>query len=164
MADTMRKKVSKLHDSRAKAEAELNKIQQKLNDAIGNAERRVHVDRIITSCEEAMTKAFAKNEQLLDLAKKSTNPESVKPDLEKMLNDVAVRNDEILRKARDYLEKCLQTGNASQTSIVPSTKKTKSRKFQALFYQRRQVNGRKSYSLQNKGVKKERSKMKLHSD
>ena len=37
----MQKKVSKLHDSRAKAEAELNKIQEKLNDAIGNAERRV---------------------------------------------------------------------------------------------------------------------------
>ena len=60
MADTMQKKVSKLHDSRAKSEAELNKIQQKLNDAIGNAERRVRVDRLVISCEEAMTKAFAK--------------------------------------------------------------------------------------------------------
>ena len=128
MADRMQEKVAKLHDSRAKAEAELNKIQQKLNDAVGNAERRVRVDRLITSCEEAMTKAFAKNEQLLDLANKSTNPESVKPDLEKWLNDVAVRNDEILTKARDYLEKCLQTDNASQTSIVLSTNKTKSSK------------------------------------
>ena len=66
MADRMQEKVAKLHDSRTKAEAELNKIQQKLNDAIGNAERRVRVDRLVTSCEEAMTKAFAKNEQLLD--------------------------------------------------------------------------------------------------
>ena len=73
-----------------------------------------------------MTKTFAKNEQLLDLANKSTNPESVKPDLEKWLNDVTVRNDEILTKARNYLEKCLQTDNASQTSIVLSTNKTKS--------------------------------------
>ena len=128
MADRIQEKVAKLHDSRAKAEAELNKIQQKLNDAVGNADRRVRVDRIITSCEEAMTKVFAKNEQLLDLANKSTNPESVKPDLEKWLNDVAVRNDEILTKARDYLEKCLQTDNASETSIVPSTNKTKSSK------------------------------------
>ena len=62
MADTMREKVSKLHDSRTKAEAELNKIQQKLIDAIENAERRVRVDRLVTSCEEALTKAFAKNE------------------------------------------------------------------------------------------------------
>ena len=128
MADRMQEKVAKLHDSRAKAEAELNKIQQKLNDAVGNAERRVRVDRLITSCEEAMTKAFAKNEQLLDLANKSTNPKSVKPDLEKWLNDVAVRNDEILTKARDYLEKCLQTDNVSQTPIVSSTNKTKSSK------------------------------------
>ena len=128
MADRMQEKVAKLHDSRAKAEAELNKIQQKLNDAVGNAERRVRVDRLITSCEEAMTETFAKNEQLLDLANKSTNPESVKPDLEKWLNDVAVRNDETLTKARDYLEKCLQTDNASQTSIVLSTNKTKSSK------------------------------------
>ena len=97
----MQKKVSKLHDSRAKSEAELNKIQQKRNDAIGKTERRVRVDQLITSCEEAMTKTFAKNEQLLGLANESTNPESVKPDLEKWLNDVAVRNDEILTKARD---------------------------------------------------------------
>ena len=61
MADTMQKKVSKLQDNRAKAEVELNKIQQQLNDAIGNAERRVRVDRLVSSCEEAMTKAFAKN-------------------------------------------------------------------------------------------------------
>ena len=35
MANRMQEKVAKLHDSRAKAEAELNKIQQKLNDAVG---------------------------------------------------------------------------------------------------------------------------------
>ena len=59
MADTMQEKVSKIHDTGAKAEAELNTIQQKLNDAIGNAERRVRVDRLVTSCEEAMTRVFA---------------------------------------------------------------------------------------------------------
>ena len=122
----MQKKVSKLHDSRAKAEAELNKIQQKLNDVIGNAERRLRVDRLVTPCEEAMTKAFTINEQLLDLGNKSSNPESVKPDLGKWLNDVTVENDEILKKAHEYLDKCQQTDNASQTSKVPSTNKTKS--------------------------------------
>ena len=122
----MQKKVSKLHDSRAKAEAELSKIQQKLNDAIGNAERHVRVDRLVTSCKEAMTKAFAKNEQLLDLANKSSNPETVKSDLEKWLNDVTVENDELLKKNHVYLDKCHQTDNASQTSIVPSTNKTRS--------------------------------------
>ena len=122
-----------MHDSRAKAEAELNKIQQKLNDAIGNAERRVRVDRLVTSCEEAMTKAFAKNQQLLELANKSTNPESVKPDLEKWLNDVAVKNDEVLKKAREYLDNCSKRDNASQTSPTPSTQKTKSSKVSSSF-------------------------------
>ena len=110
----MQKKVSRLHGGRAKAEAELNKIQQKLNGAIGNAEGRVQVDRVVTSCEEAMTEAFAKNEQLLVLDNKPTNPESVKPDLEKWLNDVAVKNDEILTKTHEHLQKCQQTDNPSQ--------------------------------------------------
>ena len=68
-----------------------------------------------------MTKAFARNEQLLDLVNKSTNHESVKPDLEKWLNEVAVKNDELLKKVRDYLEICPKTDNASQRSKVPST-------------------------------------------
>ena len=75
-----------------------------------------------------MTKAFSENEQLLDLANKSSNPESVKPDFEKWLNDVTVENDEILKKAHEYLDKRQQTDNASQTSIVPSTNKTTSSK------------------------------------
>ena len=56
----MQDKVSKLHDGRAEAEAELNKIQQKLIEALENTERCVRVDRLVTSCEEAMTKAFRK--------------------------------------------------------------------------------------------------------
>ena len=71
-----------------------------------------------------MTQVVAKNEQILDLASESINPESKKPDLEKWLNDVAFKNDEILKKAREYLEKCQRTDNASQTSIAPSTQKT----------------------------------------
>ena len=90
----------------SKAEAELNEIQQKLIDAIGNAERRVRVDRLFTSCEEVLTKAFAKNEQLLDLANKSSIPGSVEPDFEKWLKDVAVKNDEILKKAHESVDKC----------------------------------------------------------
>ena len=133
MTDRMQDKVTKLHYSRAKAETELNKIQQKLIDAIGNAERRVRIDRLVTSCEEAITKAFAKNEQLLELANKSTNPEAVKPDLEKWLNDVAVKNDEVLKKAREYLDNCSKTDNASQTSPTPSTQKTKSSKVSSSF-------------------------------
>ena len=110
------------------AQTELNKNQQKLKDETKNAERRVRVDRLVTLCEEAMTKAVAKNEQLLDLANKSTNPMSVKPDLEMWLNDVAVKNDEMLKKNREYLDNCPKTDNPSQTSLAPSTQKTESSK------------------------------------
>ena len=44
------------------AQTELNKNQQKLKDEIKNPERRVRGDRLVTSREEAMTKAVAKNE------------------------------------------------------------------------------------------------------
>ena len=56
----MQQKVSKLHDSRAKAEAEINKVQQKLIVAVGKADRRVRVDQLVTWCEEAKTKHLAK--------------------------------------------------------------------------------------------------------
>ena len=54
----MHNKVSKQHDSRANDKALLKNVRQKLNDAIENAERGVRVDRFVTSCEKAMTKAF----------------------------------------------------------------------------------------------------------
>ena len=76
----MQKKVSKQHDSRAKAEAQLNKIQQKLNDAIGNAGRRVRVDRLITSCEEAMTKAYAKKKRTTPRLSQQINQPRVSED------------------------------------------------------------------------------------
>ena len=150
MTDRMQDKVTKLHDSRATAETELNKIQQKLIDAIGNAERRVRIDRLVTSCEEAITKAFAKNEQLLELANKSTNPEAVKPDLEKWLNDVAVKNDEVLKKAREYLDNCSKTDNASQTSPTPPTQKTKSSKVSSSLRSKTSSQRRRATSRQAK--------------
>ena len=74
MANPVQEKVQKLFDSRAKAETDLNKCQK---------DRRVRVERLVTSCEEAMIKAFAKNEQLLELAKKTNDPATVTADLEK---------------------------------------------------------------------------------
>ena len=61
MSDPIHEKVQKLYDSRAKAEADLNMYQKDVREAVNNADRRVRVERMVTSCEEAMTKAFAKN-------------------------------------------------------------------------------------------------------
>ena len=78
-------------------------------DAVTNTERRARVERLVMSCEEAMKKAFAKNDQLLELAKKTTDPSSVSADLEKWLQDITVSNDEIVQTAREYLDEHRQT-------------------------------------------------------
>ena len=128
MADPILDKVNKLFESRAKAEIELKKFQKDVIDAVNNTERRVRVERLVMSCDEAMMKAFAKNEQLLELAKKTADPPSVTADLEKWLNDITVLNDEVLKTARDYLDQYPKTDTSSQTSVNTTTKKAKSSK------------------------------------
>ena len=76
--------VQNLFDSRAKTETDQNKFQEDVTEAVNNAERRVCVEQLVTYCEEAMTKAFSKNEQLLDLVTKTSDPASVAVDLEKV--------------------------------------------------------------------------------
>ena len=61
-----------------------------MTEAVNNADKRVRVEQLATSCQEAMTKAFAKNEQLLELAKKTNDPEAVTADLEKWLNVTSI--------------------------------------------------------------------------
>ena len=128
MANLVQEKVQKLFDSRAKAETDLNKCQKDVTQAVNNVNRRVRVERLVTSCEEAMTKAFAKNEQLLELAKKTNDPATVTADLEKWLNVTSIQNDEILRNAREYIDQCPKTDNSSLISVEASTKRTKSSK------------------------------------
>ena len=74
MSDPVHEKVQTLFDSHTKAEAHLNKYQKEATEAVNIADRRVSVERLVTSCEEAMTKGFCKNEKLLELAKKTNDP------------------------------------------------------------------------------------------
>ena len=113
MTDPMLEKIQKLHESRLKIEAELKKFQKDIIDAVNNSERRVRVERLVTYCNETMTKAFAKNVQLLELAKKSNDPVTITDDLEKWLDDVTVENDRILQKAREYIDQCPQSEKSS---------------------------------------------------
>ena len=91
MTDTRQDKVRKLFESRAKAETELQRLQEKVQDAVDNKGRRVRVERLVTSCDEAMTKLFAKHEQLFELAGKTEDPSLVEQDLETWLNEVTTR-------------------------------------------------------------------------
>ena len=128
MADPVQEKVQKCFESRLKAETELKKFQKDIVDAVDNSERRVRVERLVEYCNAAMTKAFARNEQLLELAKKCNDPTTITGDLEKWLNDVTVENDEIPKKARDYIDKCPQLDMSSQSSHRTTTVKSISSK------------------------------------
>ena len=77
MADAKQDKVKKLFESRAKAETELKLLEEKVQDAVGNKDRRVCVERFGTSCDEAMTKLFVKLEQLFGLASKTEDRHSL---------------------------------------------------------------------------------------
>ena len=114
MADSMQEKVRKLFECRSKAEAELRRIQQKVDDAVENKDRRVRVERLVSSCDEAMTKLFSKHELLFDLATKTEDPSLVKDDLETWLSEVTTQNDTILKKAREYIDECPSVDGASQ--------------------------------------------------
>ena len=127
MTDTRQDKVRKLFESRAKAETELQRLQEKNQDAMENKDRRVRVERLVTSCDEAMTKLFAKQEQLFELAGKTEDPSLVKQDLETWLYEVTTRNDEILKKARDYIDQCPPIDRASQSSTTVTKRKQPSK-------------------------------------
>ena len=126
MTDPLLEEVQKLHDSRLKIETELKKFQKDIIDAVNSSERRVRAERLVTNCNEAIAEAVAKNEQPLELTKKSNDPAIVTDDVEKWLNDVIVENDKILQRAREYIHQ--KSEKSSQTSGKSTTVKTKSNK------------------------------------
>ena len=87
MTDSQQDKVQKLHENRLKAHTELHTLQQKILDSITNEDRRVRVKRLVKETEDAMTNAFDKNEQLVTLALKTSDSETVQADLEKWLSE-----------------------------------------------------------------------------
>ena len=120
-------KVQKLHESRLKAQTELNSLQQKISESIANADRRVKVERHVKEAEDAMTKAFNKNEQIISLVSKSTNAETLKADPKLWLKEVIEQNDEILRQARDYIDACPAADEKSQSSVGTVNEKASKR-------------------------------------
>ena len=91
-ADSRSQKVKKIYESCAKVESELKRYQQQLAEAVDSTEKKVRVEHLVKSCEEAMTKAIGKHEQLY-FADKTTEPDALKDDFESWLRDVTVEND-----------------------------------------------------------------------
>ena len=119
MADVelLKEKLQKAMTSRAKTETTLGQIQKEIVDAVDKAERRCRVEALVTSCGEVLTKLISKNDHLLTLAQKTTDPETRKRELEQWLTEVQGQNDVILKKARDYLDQCPGTEANSQSSL-----------------------------------------------
>ena len=102
-----------MFESRTEAEADPNKLQRDVTEAVNNAERRIRVERLVTYCEEAMTKASTKNEQLIELDTETSDLASVKTYLEKWQINTTVQSNKILSSAREYIDQC---PNAERTS------------------------------------------------
>ena len=127
MTDSQQEKVQKLHESRLKAQTELHTLQQKRLDSITNGDRRVRIERLVKETEDARKKTFPRNEQVITLASKTSDSETIQVDLEKWLNDVTEQNDEVLRKAREYIDSCTGCNVKSHSSIGPANKSASKR-------------------------------------
>ena len=127
MTDPQPEKVQKLHENRLKAQTELSTLQQTLLDSIANGDRRVRVERLVKDTEDAMTKAFTRNEALLTLVSKTSESETVRADLEKWLNEVTERNDEILKKTRDYIDNSTGSDVKSHSTVTTVNKSASKR-------------------------------------
>ena len=117
MTDSQQEKVQKLHENQLEAQTELNTLQQKKLDSITNGDRRVRVERFVKETEDAMTKAFTRNDQLLTLASKTSDSETIQTDLEKWLSEVTEQNDEVLRRACEYNDSCIGSDVKSHSSV-----------------------------------------------
>ena len=101
----------------------VTEIARTVQDAVENEDRRVRIERIVTSCDKAMTKLFTKHEQLFELAGKTEDPSLVTQDLENWLIEVTTRNNESLKKAREYIDQCPLVDAASQSSTTVTKSK-----------------------------------------
>ena len=121
-------KVQKCFESCLKAGTELKKVQNDIIDAVDPSERRARVVQLVESCKAAMNKALANNGKLSELATKSNDPAMTTADFEKGLCDVTAENDEILKKARDYLDQYPEQDKISQCTRQTTTVRSKSSK------------------------------------
>ena len=110
-----------------KAESEIKRIQQQTNKTPDNGDRRVRVERLVTSCKDARTKTIKRHGQILDLTLRLDDSASLLKGQEVRLNVLTKINDEVLKRARQYIESPPGTDKTSQSSSK-TTKKTVSTK------------------------------------
>ena len=75
-------KLSKLIQSRGKAESEVKSIPQQIAEALDNGDQRVRVERLVTIPRDAMTRAINRHNQFFALTSKLTDSSSQLKELE----------------------------------------------------------------------------------
>ena len=122
-------KVTKLLDSPAKLETELNKVHASIENAVQASDRRLRVEKLICMSQEDLAKAVAKNDQFFALADETSNTATLKNRLEDWLKAVTVKKDEFISQARQYLDifrpKNIQSGTPSQSGHKTACSRTK---------------------------------------
>ena len=96
-------KFNKLYSARAKLEAELNNIYGEISNAVDKQDRKVKIERLFVKCKDAFTRVVDKNEELIDLAQKTEDPDAACKNLEKWLECVTKKTDEFIAAARGYI-------------------------------------------------------------
>ena len=86
-------------------------------EALNNAEREMRVEHLNNLCEEAMTDAFGKQNQIYSFADKTTNFEAWKIGFKRWMSEVTVENDKVLKKVRECIDGSPQTEYTSQSAI-----------------------------------------------
>ena len=94
-------KATKLYEARFN---ELEKAQKAIEESVQKKDRRVKVERLVNTCEEQLTAAVSKNDELLHLARKLNESDTVKAELETWLKELTSNNDRFLSMARKYID------------------------------------------------------------
>ena len=121
-------KATKLFEARFKFQVELEKAQKEIEESVQKKVRRVKVERLVNTCEEQLTAAVSKNDELLHLARKLNESDTVKAELETWLKELTSNNDRFLSMARQYIDSLDEEPAVGETSrnLDSSSQKPKS--------------------------------------
>ena len=111
---TLQDKFNKVSSARAKLEAELNNIYGEINNAVDNQDSKVKIEHLIVKCKGASTIVVDRNEELLDLAQKTEDPDADRKNLEKWLEFVTKKTDEYIAAARGCINSVQDKETAEQ--------------------------------------------------
>ena len=94
---------NKLHSAKVKLEVELNNNYGEIKNAVDKQDRKVETERLIVKCKDAFIRVVDKKEELFDLAQKTEDPDAACKNLEKWLETVTKKTDELIAAARGYI-------------------------------------------------------------